>query len=135
MSTRLGGDIKAAVGDPAQIVEELHLAQRAQGHAIRTVMRIDTAVTVRPADSAARALDTAIGRTRELRNTTLVAAFPIPIVVGSFFQLAFDANDIDLPPLFARCDRCTLLGEDEFEARFHFLQAVVLPSTRATGSD
>ena len=81
MSTRLGEDIKAAVGDPAQIVEELHLAQRAQGHAIRTVMRIDTAVTVRPADSAARALDTAIGRTRG--KTVMLSRRPSSMVRGN----------------------------------------------------
>jgi hypothetical protein len=86
-------------------------------------------VTVRPADSGARRGEAAVGTTRELRSGNTIAVFPNPIAVGSFFQLSFDASVLDLPPVFARCDRCVLLAENEFEARFHFLHPVRLPGT------
>jgi hypothetical protein len=132
MSKRLGQELENPAGDHVQVVEELQLSQRSQVQALRSVLQVQAAVVVRPADSEARGAAANAGTCREIRSTNLVAVFARPVAVGSFFELAFDTNVLDLPPAFARCDRCCLLAEDEFEARFHFLQPIVIPGPGQT---
>ena len=132
MGKRLGDGLGPDARDTMQVVEQLQLAQRSPVQQMRSVMQVQAELTVRPADSAARIGEALIGKTRELRSGDTVAVFPVPVVVGSFFQLVFEAGVLDLPPVFARCDRCAMLSEHEFEVRFHFLQPVTLPTSVGT---
>lgn len=132
MSKRLGEEFKSEVSDSAKVVEELRLSQRAQVQTLRNVLDVPAGIAVRPANSAERCANTMAGSCREVRSTSVVAVLSQPVAVGSFFQLSFDTEQLDLPPTFGRCDRCSLLAEDEFEVRFHFLQPIVLPTSGST---
>ena len=57
------------------------------------------------------------------------AMFPIPIKVGDVYRLTFDAEQLDLPLIFARCLRCRLLQEDAYKASFAFFTTIKLPET------
>lgn len=135
MGKQLGGNLRDETFDKKLVVEELALAQRSHVQDLRTVVNLRADVMVQPADSAARGHTPIKGSTRELRTTSVVAVFAGPVAVGSFFHLAFASAAVDLPTVFARCDRCTLLHEDQFEVRFRFLSSISLPDTGpATGA-
>jgi hypothetical protein len=129
MTKRLGADLCVGLDNAAKVVEELQLAQGSALDKLRSVMPVQASVVARPADSIQRDTSAVTGTTRELRPTSVVAVLSRPAAVGSFFELSFDAGDLDLPPTFGRCDRCTILDELEFETRFQFLQPIVMPGT------
>lgn len=127
MGKRLGADLRDDGPDPSVVVEELELAQRTQVQGLRKAMPGSTRIVVRPADSSARGDAHLAGLSRELRSSHATAVFAAPVAVGSFFHLTFECDTAALPPAFARCDRCSLLAEDEFEVRFHFLHPLAVP--------
>ena len=134
MARKLGGNLGIDADETVDIVEELQLAQRGQAGAMRaaSVRKLQTPVLVRPADSVDRDRVVASGQARDLRATSVTAVLSRPMVVGSFFLVEFDRGEIDLSPVLARCDLCSMQDEGEFEARFAFLQPMVIPEPGGT---
>ena len=62
------------------------------------------------------------------------AMFPIPIQVGDIYRLQFDREQLDVPLVFARCMRCTLVREDAYEAGFAFFSKIKIPVKEAVES-
>lgn len=52
------------------------------------------------------------------------AMFPVPVEVGDVYRMRFDDKQLDIPLTFARCLRCRLISEDEFETGFLFLSLI-----------
>lgn len=88
------------------------------------------AVTVRPADVAARDQMIAVAQVTELRARIVVCIAPRPVMVGSFFQLAFERAELDVAPTLGQCERCHMLGDTAFELRFKLVQEIELPATQ-----
>lgn len=55
------------------------------------------------------------------------ALFPLPARVGDVYRLEFDRAELDLPMIFARCIRCSLVREEAFECGFRFFSSIGLP--------
>lgn len=85
-------------------------------------------VVVSPGNVVDRAGHGLAAETVELTSGAATCRAGAPVAVGSVFHLAFDRSALDLAPTLAVCDRCTMLGDDAFEARFRFVQNLVLPS-------
>jgi hypothetical protein len=131
MARKLGDNLGVDAYETVNIVEELELAQRAQVGTLRAaaVRRVHTPVLVRPANSVDRELVVASGHARALWATGVSTLLARPAMVGSFFLVEFDRDQIDLAPVLARCDLCAMHGESEFEARFAFVQRTVIPES------
>jgi len=131
MSAKLGGNLDVDASEVASIVEELHLVQQSQVGALRAAAthKVRAGLQVRPADSVDRDRVVASGSARELRGTSVTAVLLRPVAVGSFFLLEFERQQLDLAPALARCDLCCMRHEEEFEARFSFLQPVTMPDS------
>jgi len=84
--------------------------------------------TIRPGNASARRSWAVNGETTEIRSQGATCLTDAPVGVGDVFQVAFDRSAFDVEPLLAICDRCTMLGEDRFEARFRFAEALPNPA-------
>ncbi len=67
------------------------------------------------------------GVTGDISEGGLGAVFPIPVQVGDIYRLQFDQSQIDLPLLFARCMRCSMVREGQFSCGFKFFTNITLP--------
>ena len=52
--------------------------------------------------------------------------FASPVGVGDIYRLEFDSEQLQLPLVFARCVRCSLVREDGFDAGFSFFSPICL---------
>ena len=50
-----------------------------------------------------------------------------PLGIGDVYQLAFDREAVDIPPVYAVCLRGRQVRPDAFEAGLRFLEPVTLP--------
>ena len=91
--------------------------------------RRQVGVTVRAANVVDRDTVAAIGHTTELRRQGAVCLVSRPTMVGSFFLLTFDREDLDAAPALAVCNRCSMLGDASYELCFKFVQEIDLPIT------
>jgi len=66
--------------------------------------------------------------TVELRRQGLSCLCPEPVAVGSVFHLAFAREQLDVAPVLAICDRCSMQNDAAFEVRFKFVQEVDVPA-------
>lgn len=89
-----------------------------------------SAVTVRPADVAARDQVIAVAQVTELRSRIVVCIAPRPLMVGSFFQLSFERTELDVAPQLGQCERCHMLGDTAFELRFKLVQEIELSAAQ-----
>lgn len=44
----------------------------------------------------------------------------VPLAVGDIYQVTWDREHVDSPPVLARCVRCRYIRDDAFEAGFAF---------------
>lgn len=131
MRNKLSQDIGLDEQDKQQLIEELQLAKRDTVGSARKMTAEAIATTVRPADSVLRDQVVATGITRELRTRSTVLELSQPVHIGSFYDLQFDSDALEVSDSFARCDQITMLAENRFEARFQFLHPLVLADTSA----
>jgi len=112
------------------LLDDLEMRCRTDVSAARsmTEVRRKVAVTIRPADVIARKLGAILGVTVELRRQGMSCMAVEPLAVGSVFHLAFAREQLDLPPVLAVCDRCSMLNDTSFEMRFKFAQEIDLPA-------
>ena len=84
---------------------------------------------VAPGNSSQRQSFVAQGVTGDISGGGCNALLPVPLLVGDIYLLTLDRAQVDIPPVFARCQRCRFVREDAFEVGFAFLQPVKLPAT------
>ncbi|MCA8949638.1 MAG: hypothetical protein KDE27_09060 [Planctomycetes bacterium] len=85
-------------------------------------------VEVRPGNASERVGPPNSGDTTELRSQVVTAVTPLPVMVGDVCHVTFDRDQLDLAPELAICDRCTMLGDSQFEVRLKFVREIALPS-------
>lgn len=114
----------------ADLIQELEKQTLDQVRTLRASERVTlkAEVVLQPGNSSHVMELKARGLTEDISTGGCRAIFPIPIHVGDIYRLQFNAKDLDLPLLFARCLRCRLIREDAFEAGFSFFAKVTLPT-------
>ena len=83
-------------------------------------------VTVQPGNSSQRTqqgIDAVLG---DISRGGCQLLSPEPLGVGDIYHLAFQRDDLDLEPVFARCLRCRLIREGAFECGFGFFKQLDL---------
>lgn len=111
--------------DSFRVIEELELNRPEEVREARGVMTtsIRAPLTVLPANACDRGAAPTVGVGREITPRTLFGVFQRPITVGSVFLLELDAPELGLGPVYAVCQKCSML-EGAFDATFAFLQDV-----------
>jgi hypothetical protein len=119
----------------AELLDDLELRCRTEVATARGLAscRRRAAVMVRAANVAERDTIVTAGHTTEVRRQGAVCIAHRPLMVGSFFHLTFDRNDLDVAPALAICDRCAMLGETSFELGFTFVHGIDLPAAGHEG--
>ncbi len=114
-----------------QLLDDIELRQRSDVGRARELagVRLKATLTIRPANVVDRGAFAATGTTTELRTQAALCMFPVPVMVGSMFQVEFARGDLDVPPVFAVCDRCAMLGDASFEVRLRFVADLPLPES------
>lgn len=96
-------------------------------------LNIRVRVQIRPASSSQRHSVAIEAVTADVSNGGTMLLSPRPMQVGDFYWLSFDAEQLTIGSLFARCLRCRFVSEDAFEVGFRFLEtidvATALPSS------
>ena len=96
---------------------------------------IKATVILRPGNSSAQ-LDLKMqGVTGDVSKGGCSAMYPLPVQVGDIYRLEFDASQLDVPIVFARCLRCRMVREDAFEANFKFFSPITLPADSTARED
>ena len=113
-----------------ELLEDLELRCRTDVTAAREMnsLHCRVGVTIRPGNASERGQSVAQAETVELRSQGMTCLAAAPVAVGDVHHLTFDRNSSDIEPLLAVCDRCTMLGDASFEARFRFVHQVALPA-------
>lgn len=93
-----------------------------------TTVRRKVAVEVRPGNASDRGAVVARVDTTEIRSRSITTMADVPVMVGDVLHLTFDRNALDVVPVLAVCDRCTMLGDASFEVRFQFVHEIALPT-------
>ena len=107
-----------------ELLDDIEMRSRADLAAAREMSSIHckAEIVIRPGNAAVS------GRAVELRSHGLTSLAETPLNVGDVYHLTFDRTELDIDPLLAVCDRCTMLGDTSFEARFRFFNEVPRPS-------
>ena len=118
----------------AQLIAELERQSLSEIKKLRAYERRETKVGLElwRGDSSARNALHLVGKTNDISEGGCSAVFDAAVLPGDLYRLAFDAEAIELPLVFARAMRCRMLREDAFEVVFRFLTPVKLPKTRGS---
>ena len=102
----------------------------------RTSERVDlnVPITVRPGNVSQRDEFAVEGTTVDVSAGGCMLLANRPILPGDVFWLEFDAEQVDLGPLHARCLRCRFVEENAFEVGFRFFDRVDLEGALARQS-
>lgn len=113
-----------------ELLEDLEISQRESLGGARELasLRVQTGIEVRPANVCDRGTLVGAGQTTELRRRVTTCIVDQPPAVGSMFHLTFAQGQIDLEPVLAICERCTMLSDSAFEARFLLVDELDLTS-------
>jgi len=93
-----------------------------------SAVRKKIAIEIRPGNAGERNSSCAIGKTIEVRTQGATCVTDTPITVGNVFHVTFTKVDFSVNAMLAVCDRCTMLGDASFEARFRFVNEIRIPS-------
>lgn len=113
-----------------ELLDDIELSCRTDLVAARgqTALPRRIRVTVRPGNAGERRGQAVETESTEFTTQFVTCVGPAPTPVGNVFQLVFDRTALDTAPVLAVCDRCTMFGDDAFEARFRFVHEMTLPS-------
>lgn len=93
-----------------------------------SVLSCNLGVDVRPGNATERHSHCVAATASEIRSQGMTSHAVEPVTVGNVFHLTFDRSGLDVEPQLAVCDRCTMLGDSSFEARFRFVNEIQIPS-------
>ncbi len=115
--------------DPDALIDELaeSTPEAVQKMRSSTRLSIRAKVTVEPASLSHRDGRKLQGVTGDISAGGTQILVPRPLGIGDVFQLSFDREMIDLPPVYALCLRGRQVRPDAFEAGLRFLEHVTLP--------
>ena len=93
----------------------------------RTRLSIRAKVTVEAASLSHRDGRKLQGVTGDISTGGTQILVPRPLLIGDVYQIAFDRELLDIPPVYAICLRGRQVRPDAFEAGLRFLEHVTLP--------
>ncbi len=107
-----------------ELMEELELNEAVSVQKLRdqAATQITADIVVRPADLSNRSTVEASGKARDFQQLGVTTVLDQPILPGRVVHLTFTAENYEIDPLLAICNRCAVFNHDVFEAHFQFLQ-------------
>ncbi len=88
-------------------------------------------VYVEPASMSARTGVRFQGVTGDISSGGTQILVARPLAIGDVYQLSFEREEFDMPPVYALCLRGRTVRPDAYEAGLRFLEQVTLPSSSA----
>ncbi len=102
--------------------------KKLRGH-VRQSMRVK--VYVEPASLSARNGLRYQGVTGDISSGGTQILLARPLAIGDVYQISFERDELDIPPVYALCLRGRTVRPDAYEAGLRFLEPVTLPSSAA----
>ena len=99
--------------------------KKLRGH-VRQSMRVK--VYVEPASMSARSGLRYQGVTGDISSGGTQILLARPLAIGDVYQISFEREELDIPPVYALCLRGRTVRPDAYEAGLRFLEPVTLPS-------
>ena len=84
-------------------------------------------VYVEPASLSARSGQRFQGVTGDISQGGSQILLARPLAIGDIYQISFDREELDIPPVFAICLRGRMVRPDAYEAGLRFLEQITLP--------
>lgn len=100
--------------------------KKLRGH-VRRSMRVK--VYVEPASLSARNGLRFQGVTGDISSGGTQILLARPLAIGDVYQISFERDELDIPPVYALCLRGRTVRPDAYEAGLRFLEPVTLPSS------
>ncbi len=127
----LGDKLKSQEEDSLKLLEELALnhlddvkEQRINGR-----FKLKASCWISPGNLSQRAEFSYEGSTRDFSAGGLLAVLPGSLAVGDIYHVSFDRQVLDVAPVTARCVKCRMVDEDNFEIALAFFKAVEFPGS------
>lgn len=117
--------------DTEGLIEELAKSSNDAVKKLRTHTRqsMRVKVIVEPASLSARNGLRFQGVTGDISSGGTQILLARPLSIGDLYQVAFDREELDLPPVFAICLRGRMVRPDAYEAGLRFLEQLTLPDS------
>lgn len=122
---------KAGIAPEAEsLIDELAAStpEAVQKMRASTRLSIRAKVTIEPASLSHRDGRKLQGVTGDISTGGTQILLPKPLQIGDVYQIEFDRELIELPPIYAICLRGRQVRPDAFEAGLRFLEPVTLPT-------
>ena len=78
-------------------------------------------IILRPANASQRSSEEIAGRCRDVSEKGIGTIINEPAIVGDFYWVEIDSDELQFKNGICRCIRCQFLREDAFEVGFEFL--------------
>ena len=72
------------------------------------------------------------GMTRQISKRSILAVFKKTVSVGDVFRVQFDPEKLDIPHVYALCERCRIVGDQGYEAFLSFFIPIEFPADMKT---
>lgn len=123
--------------DADSLIDELsksssEAVKKLRGHA-RQSLRVK--VFVEPASMSARTGVRFQGVTGDISSGGTQILLARPLSIGDVYQISFERNELDIPPVYALCLRGRTVRPDAYEAGLRFLEPVTLPNSSTAEED
>lgn len=89
-------------------------------------------VFVEPASMSARNGVRFQGITGDISTGGTQILLARPLAIGDVYQISFERDELDIPPVYALCLRGRVVRPDAYEAGLRFLEQVTLPASTST---
>lgn len=89
-------------------------------------------VFVEPASMSARNGVRFQGITGDISTGGTQILLARPLAIGDVYQISFERDELDIPPVYALCLRGRVVRPDAYEAGLRFLEQVTLPASAST---
>ncbi len=127
----LGDKFKDQEEESLKLLEELALnhVDNVKERRIHGRFKLKASCWISPGNLSQRAEFSYEGSTRDLSAGGLVAVLPGSLAVGDIYHISFDRQVLDVAPMTARCVKCRMLDEDNFEIALAFYETVEFPGS------
>ena len=118
-------DAATTAGD-LELVEELELNTREEidGKRERDSLQLKIPTTLEAGSATDRAAPPIQGTSKEVSSSAMTGTFDQTVRVGDIYLLALERSELDVPPTYALCQRCSLVRTDCFEATLTFFEKI-----------
>lgn len=89
-------------------------------------------VFVEPASMSARNGIRFQGITGDISTGGTQILLARPLAIGDVYQISFEREELDIPPVYALCLRGRVVRPDAYEAGLRFLEQITLPVSSST---